>query len=240
MNPAVKSFICGKTSVDEAAITSILSLVSHDKSAHSTNQANLFDYIVQREGQVKHMAMYYERKFTKLGYSAASILQSLPYLRMLLNLLAYFTHVVTLPFLYFVEVNSQNGLLEMFPRFFNDLKRGTIDTLKEYRVKCPHVQVIQPTTNVAQQLIEKMCEDAATVLKRQASQEYGFGKGVYGTPKATQLHLLSPEDRAGLPSNNLDAERHLLFLVREHLLLNFVTKNLLLKESEMTLLYSSQ
>ena len=139
MNPAVKSFLRGNTSVVEAAITSILSLVSHNKSAHSTNQANLFGYIVQREGQIKHIALYYECRFTRLGYSAASILQSLPYLHMLLNksnlsnqhieivwmllnskfliteLHAYFTHVVTLPFLYFVEVNSQNGLLEMFP-----------------------------------------------------------------------------------------------------------------------------
>ena len=102
--------------------------------------------------------MYYERRFTKPGYSAASVLQSLPYLSILpneshlskqhieivrmfldsefliteLQVLAYFTHVVTLPFLYFVEVNSQNELLEMFPRLFNDLKRGTIDALKEY------------------------------------------------------------------------------------------------------------
>ena len=128
----------------------------------------------------------------------------------------------------------------MFPHLFNDLKRGTIDTLKEYQVEYPHVQVTQPTTNVAQQLPEKICEDAATVLKRQASREYGFGERVYATPKATQLHLLSPEDRAGLLSNDLDLERHLLFLVRKHLLLNFVTKNLSLKESEMTLLYSSQ
>ena len=57
MIPTVKSFLRGKTSVVEAAITSILSLVSHDKSAHSTHQANLFDYIVQRKGQVKHIAM---------------------------------------------------------------------------------------------------------------------------------------------------------------------------------------
>jgi hypothetical protein len=71
----------------------------------------------------------YERRFTKLGYSAASVLQALPYLRMLvdeshlsnqhieivrmfldtefliteLQVIAYFTHVITLPFLYFVE-----------------------------------------------------------------------------------------------------------------------------------------
>ena len=53
-----------------------------------------------------------------------------------------------------------------------------------------------------------MCEDAA-VLERQADREYGFGEGVYATPRAMQLHLLSPEDREGLPSNNLDAECHL-------------------------------
>ena len=126
-----------------------------------------------------------------------------------LQVLAYFTHVVTLPFLYFVKVNSQEELLEIFPCLFNDLKCGTVDTLKEYRVEYPHIQVTQPTTDVTQQLVKKMCEDAAAVLERQAGREYGFGDKVDVTPRATQLHLLSPEDRADLPSNNLDAERHL-------------------------------
>ena len=116
------------------------------------------------------------------------------------QVLAYFTHVA-LPFLYFVKVNSQEELLEMFPRLFND-------TLKEYRVEYPQVQVTQPTTDVAQQLV-KMCEDAAAVLEQQAGREYGFGDEVDVTPRATQLHLLSPEDRADLPYNNLDAECHL-------------------------------
>ena len=235
MNPAVKSFLRGKTSVVEAAMSSILSLVSHDKSANSTNQADLFDFILQRENQVNHIAMYYERRFTKLGYSAASILQALQYLRMLLNeshlsnqhidivrmfldseflvtelqVLAYFTHIITLPFLYFVEVNTNEELLEMFPRLFEDLKVGGIETLKEYRIEYPHVQVTTPTSDIAQQLLLKMCEDAATVLERQAGREYGFGEGLNLAPRATQLYLLSPEDRAGLLAHNLDAERHL-------------------------------
>ena len=74
LNPAVKSFLGGSTCVVECAIASILSLVSHKKSAHSTNQAELFDHILQREQQVKHIAMYYEQQFTKLRYSATSIL----------------------------------------------------------------------------------------------------------------------------------------------------------------------
>ena len=136
----------GGKSVVECAIISILSLISHDKSATSTNQADLFDHILEREGAVKHVAMYYERRFTKLGYSTASILEALPYLRMLLdethlsnqhveivrmfldseflitelNVLAYFTHRITLPFLYFVEVNTQEDLLDMFPKLFSE------------------------------------------------------------------------------------------------------------------------
>ena len=111
-------------------MASILSLASHDKSAHSTNQANLFDYTL-----VNHIAMYYERRFTNLGYSTACILQSLPYLRMLLTeflstelqVLAHSTHVVNLPFLLFVEVNSQEELLKISPCLFNNLKCGTVD-----------------------------------------------------------------------------------------------------------------
>ena len=266
INPAVKSFLRGKTTVVAAAITSILSLVSHDKSAHSTNQADLFDYILQREGQVKHIAMYYERRFTKLGYSAAFILQLLPYLYMLLNeshlsnqhteivqmfldpeflitelqVPADFTHCVTLPFLYFVEVNSQEKLLEMFPQLFNDLKSGTLDTLKEFQVKYPHVQVTQPITDVAQQLLKKMCEDAAAVLDRQAGREYGFGVGgVDETPRVTQLHLLPPDERAGLPTNNIDAERHLAVFGKRAPVPKFKNKKFTAKGIEM-LRYSNQ
>ena len=54
-----------------------------------------------------------------------------------------------------------------------------------------------------------MCEDAVAVLDRQAGREYGFGVGVDETPRATQLHLLPPDECAGLPTNNIDGERHL-------------------------------
>ena len=125
---------------------------------HSTNQAALFDFIIQRENQIKRILMYSERRFTKLGYSAASILQSIPYLRMLLNethlnnqhveivrllldsvfllteleLLAFFTHKITLPFLHFVEVAQQQELLTIFPQLYEDLKLAKLDTLNEY------------------------------------------------------------------------------------------------------------
>ena len=56
-----------------------------------------------------------------------------------LQVLVYFAHVVTL-FFYFVEVTSKNRLLKMLPGIFNDLERGTIDTLKKHRVELPNQQ----------------------------------------------------------------------------------------------------
>ena len=93
---------------------------------------------------MKHIALYHERRFTKLGYSVASILDSLKYLRMLvdeshlsnqhieivrmfldseffgteLSVLGYFTHKVTLPFLYCVEISSQEELLKIIPKLY--------------------------------------------------------------------------------------------------------------------------
>ena len=85
INPSIRSFLCGEKCVAVCGIKSILNLISCDKSASFTNQTGLFDFILQRENQVKHISLYQEHRFTKLGYSTASILDALPYLRMLLN-----------------------------------------------------------------------------------------------------------------------------------------------------------
>ena len=68
-----------------AAIKTIINFVSHDKSVTSMNQAALFDHILKRENKVKHILLYQERRFTELGYSGASILDALPYIRMVAN-----------------------------------------------------------------------------------------------------------------------------------------------------------
>ena len=85
INSSVRYFLCGEKCVAVCGIKSILNLISHDKSASSTNQADLFDFILQCENQVKHISLYEEHRFTKLGYSVASILDALPYLCMFLN-----------------------------------------------------------------------------------------------------------------------------------------------------------
>ena len=85
INPALKPFFRGKSTVAVAGITAILKLISHDKSGLSVSLADEFDNIIEREGLVKHISMYKERCFTKLGYCAASIMQALPQLHTLLS-----------------------------------------------------------------------------------------------------------------------------------------------------------
>merc|ERR1739842_49794 len=69
---------------------------------------------------------------------------------------------------------------------------------------------------------------------------YGFGEGVDATPRATQLHLLSPDDLDGLPSTNLDSERHLSVFGKRSPVAKFINKMSPLKESEMISLYFCQ
>ena len=159
-----------------------------------------------------------------------------------LEVLAYFTHTVTLPFLYFVEVNSNEDLLKIFPHLFQDLKVGGMETLVAYRVEYPHVKVNAPTSEAAHKLLKRMCIDAADVFERQAGREYGFGAQVTSNdePRATQIHLLTEEEREGLPSHNLDAERHLSVFGKRAPVAKFRNKNFTAKgiRNDVTLFQS--
>ena len=81
----MKPFFRGKKAVVVAVIPAILKLVSHDKKANSSSLVEESDVITKREHAVKHMSLYHKRRFTKLGYSAASILQTFPLLQSLLE-----------------------------------------------------------------------------------------------------------------------------------------------------------
>lgn len=179
------------------------------------------------------MALYYERRFTKLGFSAASILNALPYLQMLLSeshltnqhiemvrlfldcelfiselsVLAYFTHCISLPLLNCVEVSSQDELLNIFPRFYHDLLCGNMDSMNEFLVIYPHVKITKPTSEVELLLLNEMCKDAADALDMQCGREYGFGKFKDKEQRATKLYDLTTEQLKDLPTNNIIAER---------------------------------
>ena len=137
INPQLKSFFRGKKTKVEAGIEALLKLVTHQHSGNTTSHADTFDHICEREGVVKRLFLYQQRRFTKLGKSAASLVEAFPILKMLvevvvgsnqlveackiylsseiflteLEVLAYFTHHVTLPFLHCIEKSTHEELL---------------------------------------------------------------------------------------------------------------------------------
>ena len=179
--PSIKPFLHGEKSVSTAAIKTIINFISHDKSATSTNQASLFDYVKMRENKIKHISLCQERRSTKLGYSCTSILDVLPYIRMVLNethlnnqhveimrglldtefllselhTLAYFTYKVTLPLLNVVETGTQDDLCKIFPQLHKDLQNGLLDTLSSYMVEYRHIIIEEPTSEVEISLLKQ-------------------------------------------------------------------------------------
>ena len=63
----------------------MLILITYYMSANSCSLADKFDYVVEREGKIKHMSLYYQKRFAKLGYSATSIIAGLDLLQMFLQ-----------------------------------------------------------------------------------------------------------------------------------------------------------
>ena len=53
-----------------------MKLVTHNKSANSCSQADVFESICEREGEVKRIFLYQQCRFAKLGKAATSILNA--------------------------------------------------------------------------------------------------------------------------------------------------------------------
>ena len=208
--------------------------MTHDKSGHTVSLAEEFDDMLQKEGLYKHMVLYHERRFTNLGYSAASILYALPQFQQLLDqtwktnllvevcklyvecelfvaelrVLAVFTKEVTLPFLNCLEKSSQKDLLRIFPALYKNLLNHNADTIRPFEVKYRHVEVPELSTENEKVLFNRMCKAAAKGLEQQRGKEYGFGSN-HPNRETTDLHKL-PTDKVEAIGNvvhNLDCER---------------------------------
>ena len=235
INPTIKSFLRGEKAVAVSAIKTILKFVSHDKSATSTNQADLFDYVVEREKKVKHISLYQERRFTKLGYSCASIVDTLPFIQMVVdethlnnqhveivrmfldsellfsefNVLSYFTYKISLPLLNAVEIGTQEDLCKIFPQLYEDLAKGCMDTLTTYMVKYRHIDVQTPSSELEVQLLKEMCHHAARTIELQCGRKYGFGSHKDDKVRATEIFKLAMVERRDLETNNIICEHGL-------------------------------
>ena len=69
------------------------------------------------------------------------------------------------------------------------------------------ISVPEITSELAQNIINRMCSSAAGAVKQQCRREYGFSDGE--KLRATDLIMLPASDPEGLPTNNLATERNL-------------------------------
>ena len=228
INPRLKSFFRGKKTTVEAGIEVLLNLVAQKTSAKPSSHGDTFDFICEREKVNKRLFLYQQRRFAKLGKSAASILESFSILQMVvdevkesnqlveacriylaseifkteLEVLAYFNHHVTFPFLHCVEKSTQEDLLVILPQLYNDLRAGNIKTLHKFVIEMRHVPVHKPETELGAKLIRLMCIGAADGVMLQCGAEYGFAP--QSSTRATDLSLLTKEQLEGLPTENLN------------------------------------
>ena len=76
--PQLKAFYRGRKSI-ECALVAPCKLITPDTSAKSSiwYQSREFDIITESKGRVKLASIYQERRFTKLGKTAASVVKSI-------------------------------------------------------------------------------------------------------------------------------------------------------------------
>lgn len=83
--PQLSSFIRQNKCIVVSAITALLKLVAREESGKPTSLAKEFDLALEEAGLSKSMSLYKERRFTKLGYSAGSIVDCLDIFRKILS-----------------------------------------------------------------------------------------------------------------------------------------------------------
>ena len=223
-----KSIVC------KAVINALLTIVATGADGKSVSLADEFSLILEEDHVHKKYSLYKERRFTRLGYTAASIFECLPqfqklldrtskknllvracrlyiesdYVRAALKALGYFTYVVTMPYINAVVKCDQNGLVELLPKLFNDLSAGNADCLREYRVEWQHVDTkkLEPTSELDILITQKMLKDAASGVQLQCAREYWEATD---KPRVTEIFKLTSEERENLPTENLEPERYM-------------------------------
>ena len=160
-HPELKSFFRGKQCIVQCAIVALCKLICPDTSGKSSSLSDEFNLLIEKQKRVKTVYMYQERRFTKLGTTAASIIDSLDLYQLLLDqttrnnllvkasklyvnceyiicalaCLAYFTYKIEMPFLNMVERSSQKDLKKYLPKLYNDLKQHNLNCLSDWHVE---------------------------------------------------------------------------------------------------------
>ena len=91
-----------------------------------------------------------------------------------LKVIAYFSYHVSLPFLNFIEKSTQNTLLEILPKLYEDLKNNKTNTLNDFHVKYTRITVQNLIEPLQLLILEKLCSHAANAIYVQCGREYNF------------------------------------------------------------------
>lgn len=96
-----------------------------------------------------------ETKATNQLVEACSIYLASEIFLTKLEVLAFFNHHVTFPFVDSVERSNQEDLVKMLPKLYDDLMFGRADTLNESIVHIYHINVVAPTSDLAKIIIRE-------------------------------------------------------------------------------------
>ena len=81
---------------------------------------------------------------------------------------------------------SKKNLLKVFPKLYEDLSNGIINTLDAYVIYYPHNKVLEPTSELCNKILNEMCLHAAQVFDCQTGREHGFGNFCLSNPPITR------------------------------------------------------
>ena len=189
--------------------------------------------MLSKAGKPKKLALYKERRFGLLGYSAAALLHhiddlkntlsdtgsnnqlvqacelylDIEYIEVALRCVAWFNYKVTLPFLNMCELETPETLLSILSALYHDFNNSSMDTLQKYTVEYSF-EVKQPVSKLENYILERFCKQGAIDLQRQRGREFGFSNESE-KPRCSDLTKVDPEVLSKLSVHNLLCETDL-------------------------------
>ena len=135
--------------------------------------------LVEWEGRIKRMSLYHQRRYAKLGYSAASALDLLHMLLHELRKIIFWSSLANCTwmwiFLYwtaslvllyldsdttFVKLcwdQQPKDLFQILPALYRDLTDGNMHTLDKYHVSYKHLPAAESDIELVKEILYLMC-----------------------------------------------------------------------------------
>lgn len=129
------------------------------------------------------------------------------FIRSALKCVAIFTEKVIFPYLNLAEIGTQQNFVDILPKLYSDLQKGEMDTLAQYQVQYSF-QFDSHLSKVDDAILMRFCKYVAKALEIARGREYGFSEEGRNE-RGTRVNILTSEQLANLPTNNILSEREL-------------------------------